>query len=117
MSSPKRVEEKIDKIISAWETHAPEKSFGGMTLAQFKAKVKASYDLRERIVMLEQQLKGEKSTRADADKVSMAAAQAVVNGVKGDPTEGPDSALYEGFGYVRDSERDSGLTRGKKPKE
>jgi hypothetical protein len=28
-----------------------------------------------------------------------------------------DSALYEGFGYVRESERDSGLTRGKKTKE
>jgi hypothetical protein len=41
--------------------------------------------------------------------------QLVVNGVVGDPTFGPDSALYEAMGYVRKSERKSGLTRkGKK---
>lgn len=116
MDSPKRNKERLDKIIAAWETHAPEKSFGGMTLAQFKAKVKPSYDSRARIVTLEQQRQGELNTRDDVDKESMAAAQAVVNGVKGDPTEGPDSALYEGFGYVRESERKSGLTREKNPK-
>ena len=35
----------------------------------------------------------------------------VVAGVLADPTEGPDSATYEGMGYTRDSERKSGLTR------
>ena len=38
------------------------------------------------------------------------------DGGKGGQTEGPDSKLYEGFGSVRDSERESGLTRPKKPK-
>jgi len=38
----------------------------------------------------------------------------VVNGVLADPTEGPDSSLYEAMGYTRKSERKSGLTRGKK---
>jgi hypothetical protein len=38
----------------------------------------------------------------------------VVNGVRADPTEGIDSALYEAMGYTRKSERKSGLTR-KKP--
>jgi hypothetical protein len=31
--------------------------------------------------------------------------------VLGDPAYGPDSALYEALGYVRKSERKSGLTR------
>jgi hypothetical protein len=34
-----------------------------------------------------------------------------VNGVLADPEEGPDSPLYEAFGYTRASERKSGLTR------
>jgi hypothetical protein len=38
----------------------------------------------------------------------------LVNGVLADPTEGPDSALYEAFGYTRKSERKSGLTRASK---
>ena len=32
-------------------------------------------------------------------------------GVLADPTEGPDSPLYEAFGYTRKSERRTGLTR------
>jgi len=41
--------------------------------------------------------------------------QLVVKGVVGDPTFGEDSALYEAMGYVRKSERKSGLKRGKQP--
>ena len=40
--------------------------------------------------------------------------QLVVNGVVGDPTEGPDGDLYEAMGYVRASQRHTGLTRKKK---
>jgi hypothetical protein len=39
--------------------------------------------------------------------------QLVVNGVVGDPEEGPDSDLYAAFGYTRTSERKTGLTRKK----
>jgi hypothetical protein len=33
------------------------------------------------------------------------------HGVLADPTEGPDSALYQAFSYTRKSERKTGLTR------
>ena len=39
--------------------------------------------------------------------------QKVVNGVKGDPNFGDDSDLYDSMGYVRKSDRQSGLTRKK----
>ena len=37
----------------------------------------------------------------------------MVNAVKGDPEEGDNGELYEAMGYVRRSERSSGLHRGK----
>ena len=40
----------------------------------------------------------------------MAVVQLAVNGVIGNPAFGPDSPLYEAFGYTRKSERKSGLT-------
>ena len=48
---------------------------------------------------------------------TIADAKLVVAGVLADPTEGADSALYQGFGYTRSSERKSGLhrTRTKPP--
>ena len=113
MSQPKDTLEKINRILNAWETLAPEKSFGGMTLTQFKAAVKRSLETREELRVLESQAQSKKIERNDADTQSLRAVQLVVNGVVGDPTEGPESDLYVAFGYTRPSERKTGLTRKK----
>jgi hypothetical protein len=110
-AGPKGIEQKIEKMVNAWETLAPTKTFGGMTLAQFQAAVQPSQAARQRIEDLEAQLTQAQAERDRADEESLAKVQLVVNGVIGDPTEGPDSALYEEMGYTRKSERRSGLTR------
>ena len=98
-------------MLNAWETLAPTKSFGGMTLAQFQAAVQPAQAARQRIEDLEDQLKQAITDREHADEQFLAKAQLVINGVLADPTEGADSALYEAMGYTRKSERRSGLTR------
>ncbi len=110
-AGPKGIQEKIEKMVNAWETLAPNKTFGGMTLAQFQAAVQPSQAARQRINDLEAQRTQAQAERDRADEESLAKVQLVVNGVIGDPTEGPDSALYEAMGYRRKSERKSGLTR------
>ena len=110
-TTPKANQEKMQRMINAWETLASTKSFGGMTLEQFKTAAQPAMDAREQIDDLEDQLTGAISAREDADTAFAAKAQLVVNGVLADPTEGPDSALYEAMGYTRKSERRSGLTR------
>ena len=114
MSRPKDIEEKLERILNGWRTLAPEKSFGGMSLAQFEAAVAPSKDARQRIEALETQLAEAKADRDAADEVSTKKAQQVVNGVLADPEEGPDSPVYEAFGYTRQSERKTGLTRKRK---
>lgn len=115
MSTPKENEVKINQSISAWKTLRPAKSFAGMTLDQFTAKVKPALDARVTVAALEDQLSAAINARSDADKASLATIALVVNAVKGDPEEGEDSALYEALGYVRKSERKSGLKRNRKP--
>jgi hypothetical protein len=110
---PKEVKERLDRIINGWETLAPTKSFGGLTVTQFKAAVQPSYTVRQEILALDEQLNAKQAQRDSVDEDSMDSAELVVNGVIGDPTEGPDSALYESFGYVRKSEKKSGLTHKK----
>ena len=112
--SPKQIEEKIQEILNAWRDIVPNKTFGGMTLAQFEAKVKPSFDAREQVAKIENQLAQAINQRDDADEVSLDSVQLVVAGVVGDPTEGPNSPLYEAMGYTRKSERKTGLTRKKK---
>jgi hypothetical protein len=113
-TNPKNNELKMERMLNAWQTLAPDKSFGGMTLAQFRTAAKPAQDARQRIDELEDQLKQALTDRDSADEAFQAKAQLVVSGVLADPTEGPDSALYEAFGYTRKSERKTGLTRKRK---
>jgi len=111
MATPRSIEEKMDRILNAWRTLAPDKTFGGMTVAQFEAAMAPSKAARQQINNLEDQLTAAKANRDESDSNVLFKAQLVVAGVLADPTEGPDSALYAAFGYTRQSERKTGLTR------
>jgi hypothetical protein len=110
--APKNTLAQLNQVLQAWETLRPTKTFAGMTLPQCKAKLQPSLAARASLATLEAQLTAAKDQRDEADKVSMASLQLVVNAVKGDPEEGENGELYEAMGYVRKSERASGLHRG-----
>jgi hypothetical protein len=114
MSTPKDNKDKLDRIINAWQTLTPTKKFAGMSLDEFKAAVKPSYDTREELRSLKEQVNAKQAERDHVDEESLTKAQMVVNAVLADSAEGPDSPLYEGFGYKRKSEKKSGLTRNRK---
>ena len=114
MSQPKSTLEKLNNAINSWAALAPDKTFGGMTLAQFKTKVKPSFDAREELKVLENQMQAKQVERDNSDEESLRLVRLVVNGIIGDPEEGPDSDLYEAVGYTRTSQRKTGLTRKKK---
>jgi hypothetical protein len=98
-------------MTNAWETLAPTKTYGRMTVTDFKALITPAKAARARLADLETQMTQALNDRDAADAVFLAKAQQVVNGVLADPSEGPDSSLYEAMGYTRKSERRSGLTR------
>lgn len=112
-NSPKENIARLTQILNAWEQIAPTKSFGGMTLAQFRTVVIRCTDARDQIAALENQMTQALTERENADDAALDAAKLVANGVRADPTEGDDSALIEGMGYTRASERKSGLHRTK----
>ena len=110
-SNPKAIGDHIEAVIEGWQELAPEVTFSGLTLAQFKTKVKPSLDVRAEIETLERQLNALRADRQNADVVSEDITANVVNSVKGDANYGDNSALYASFGYVRKADRKSGLTR------
>jgi hypothetical protein len=109
--APKDVIEASDLITAGWKKYAPAATFGSMTEAQFETKVKPSYDIRAQIKDLETQISQLIVDRDAADAVTNKANAAVVKGIVGDVNYGDDSDLYGACGYVRKSERASGLTR------
>jgi hypothetical protein len=114
MSRPKGIEEKLERFINAWATLAPDKTFGGMTLAQFKTVCAPSTEARAEIDELQNRMTQAIAKREAADESTAIKLELVVNGVRADPTEGPDSALYEALGYTPKSARKTGLTRKSK---
>jgi len=113
-SRPKDTSKKLAAVLKAWEDLRKGRSFAGMTLAQFKAKVQPSLDERATIDSVNVQLIATTDRRNDADKETRKQIALVVNVIKGDPAEGEDGELYEAMGYVRKSARKSGLTNKSK---
>ena len=111
MKASIEIAERLGRATQAWENLAPDKSFGGMTLVQFKAKVQESLDARHALRAATDQLMVAQNARTDTDAKTMQALSLVVNAIKGDPEHGDDSSLYEACGYVRKSEKRSGLSR------
>ncbi len=109
--SPKIIETFLNDVIAAWSELAPDAEFAGLTLAQFEAKVKPSYDARTEISTLETQLKAARQSRKNADGLSNQDALNIVNGVRSAPGFGENSALYRAMGYIPKNDRKSGLVR------
>jgi hypothetical protein len=111
MQTPQSNLIRITTVMKAWENLRPGKSFGGMTLDEYKRIVQPSLDSRARIAALEAMLVAERATRDELDRTSMPATRRAVDGVMGDPEEGEDGAVYEAMGFVRSSENRRGLVR------
>jgi hypothetical protein len=107
----RNIEDRITTIRSAWKELGPQAVLAGRSLEQFEAETEIPLQLRAEILALEKQLEGRKVDRVRADDTVSEVMDLVVNSVKGTPALGPDSPLYRAMGYIRKSERRSGLTR------
>ncbi len=104
---------KLEETEQSWETHAAADEFYGIALADYKAAVQLSRDARATVASLEQQLTAARNNVRDTDKTNLAMEKKIAKAIAGDERYGEDSALYEGTGRVRKSERKTGLTRKK----
>ena len=109
--SPNEMEKFLDDVVTAWTELAPTAQFAGLTLAQFEARVKPSFDTRTEVSTLATQLKAARQSRKNADVVSNDDALNIVNGVRSAPGFGENSALYKAMGYIPKNDRRSGLVR------
>ena len=113
-SSPQDFADKLNRLLTAWKKNAATKSYGGHTLEEFTELTAPSLIKRARLDALDEERKEVANEREDADVVSEPLVKKAVDGIGGDPDFGKDSTFWEELGFVRDSERASGLTRKKK---
>ena len=110
-ANPGQIEQDTNAILKAWGKLAPTATFGGMTLEQYTAMVQPSMDARTQISTRETEIKSWTDKRDDADLITGDTNTKVIKGIVGDVNYGDNSDLYEACGYIRKSEKKSGLTR------
>ncbi len=112
----KLLREKVSKMLSAWLEGAAEASFMGIKRDTLAALSTQAETVEEELDDLRAQVKMKEDELADINTQMSNMTVAVGNGVRGDANFGDDSALYGAMGFVRKSERKSGLTRKKSVK-
>ena len=111
MGRSKETHDKMTQFIDAWNKIAPDESFAGMTLAEFKTAIQPSIDARTQTAEAVLVRRAAIASREEADKSTRDLMRRVVGSVVGSPVHGSNSALYRAMGYRTQDERASGLTR------
>lgn len=112
----KRIRERVTQMNDGWAQGASTVAFGGITQTQFDTKINAAaavdqeVDDMEAALVLKKQFRDGLYAALNEDSVKILA------GLKGDPAFGDDHPLVEAMGFVRDSQKKSGLTRKKQAK-
>ncbi len=114
-ANPGQIEQDTNAILKAWGKFAPTATFGSMTLEQYTTKVQPSMDTRTEIDTRQTEITSWTDKRDDADVITDTVNSAVIKGIVGDVNYGDNSDLYEACGYIRKSEKKSGLTRKHNP--
>jgi hypothetical protein len=107
----KSARERGDRFENSLEENAPEKDFAGMTLPQFKTKRGTIAAKEDQITATLAHLKTLRIDLKDLNGDLMTDCDYIAAAVEGDRDFGPDSALYAGFGYIRESEKKRGGRR------
>ena len=113
----KRIRQQCNVMNDAWNEGAKSVTFNGITQADFETAINSALADDQAIEDLEIELKMKRDVRDDKYKALDQQRSKVGMGVAGSPDYGNDSPLYGAMGFVRKSEKKSGLTRKKKPTE
>jgi len=101
------------RFVTSWLENSPDKTWAEMTFAQNKAEDEELRDAVDEIAASEAHTKALKVALKNKINKRMENCDYVASDVEGDRAFGPDSALYGGFGYIRESEKKRG--GGRKP--
>lgn len=107
----KRIKEKALKIQNAWNEGAPDViEFRNTKKADFDARIAQGQALDDEIEALRAQISMKEDQRDNVYSLVEDDCVDIRKGVEGHKDFGDDSPLYGSMGFVRKSERKSGLT-------
>lgn len=114
-SRNRQIKERVTKMNNAWAQGAADVIFSGITQPGFEGDITAAAVEEQAIEEMEAQVKMRKAALDTKYKKLNNDSVKLRDGVEGHPDFGPDHPIIEAMGFVRASERKSGLTRKTEP--
>lgn len=93
------------RFVTSWLENSPDKKWADMSFAENEAEDKALREQVDKIAASEAHTKALKIELTNMINTRMDNCDFIASAVEGDRAFGPDSALYGGFGYIRESEK------------
>ena len=112
----KKIRERVTQMNDGWSQGAENTAFSGITQTQFDTRIKAAAAFDREVEEMEAALVLKKQFRDGLYEALNDDSVRIIAAVKIHPDYGDDHPLVDAMGFVRDSERKSGLTRKKEPK-
>ncbi|HEV7473431.1 MAG TPA: hypothetical protein VGN90_05225 [Pyrinomonadaceae bacterium] len=109
----KQIRERITKMSNAWEQGASTVTFMGIARDTFQANIQAAAAADQEVADIEAQLKMKRTARDEKYKQVNDESIKVRDGVEGHADFGSNHPIYAAMGFVRPSDRKSGLTKKK----
>ncbi len=102
------VSRKRAQFLSSWEEYAQDKSFAGMTLAEFQTKSMEPLDVRKDLGDARTKVSGLILKRDQADVTLNEDFLLIAHAIRADKDFGEDCPFYRSLGFVPKSERKNG---------
>jgi uncharacterized protein YbaA (DUF1428 family) len=113
--TPKKSRERAERFQNSWQENAADKEFAETSLTEFKAKRAAVAAKEDEIEASRAHTKNLEIQRDNLNSELMKDCDFIAADVEGDRNFGSDSALYGGFGYIRESEKKRGGRKATTP--
>jgi hypothetical protein len=110
-----KTKNKARQFRTAWTELVPNTSLGGMTLPEFNESISVLDTLQGEIDALLTQLDAKRAERSIEEARIRDQLDMVATSIRANPQYGRDSAVYSAFGFIRQSQRKSGLIRKTSP--
>jgi len=113
--TPKSARERAEKFENSWQENSPEKQWADGTLANFKTKRAAIAEVESELETVAARQDALQIKRDNLNTEMMKECDYIAADVESDRNFGKDSALYGGFGYIRESEKKRPVRKSKQP--
>lgn len=109
----KVIRERVTRMSTAWAQGAPSVKFRGITQPGFQAEIQAVAAEEQELADMEAAVSMKRISIENRYKKLAEDSNNIREGVEGHEDFGPDHPIIEAMGFVRASDRKSGLTRKK----